>query len=145
MKTGLEGKQLPAFSFLLMDSTTRLNTDSIKPEGPFVICYFSPQCPYCRAQIKSIIKHQKEFKNTHFFFITEFPYHDVKGFTREFKLEQYGNFTTGIDDTKKFSKYFSIPSIPYLAIYNTDKRLKSVLIGITKFKQIESEISNKSL
>src|SRR5438552_502399 len=83
MKTGLEGRRLPSFSILLMDSTTRLNTDSIDSGKPFVMFYFGPDCPYCRAEIRDIIQHNAQFNNIKFYLVTAYPFSDVKRFVNE--------------------------------------------------------------
>ena len=137
LKTGLEGKKLPSFTFLLMDSTTRFNTDSLESGKPFVMFYFNPDCPYCRTELRDIIQHNNEFNNIMFYLLTAYPYGDVKRFSNEFHLKEYANITIGIDYTNYLYKYLYIPSVPYLAIYDKEKRLKQVLMGKTDYKKIK--------
>jgi len=141
LKTGLEGKKIPSFKFLLIDSTTVLNTDSIKQGQSFVIFYFDPGCPHCRAELRDIIKHNNELKNVTFYMLTWYSHKIVKNFSNEFNLNAYSNFTIGIDYTDSLYKYFSIPSVPFLAFYDKEKRLNQVLVGKIDYKTIQSHVS----
>jgi len=139
LKTGLEGKKIPSFTFQLIDSTTLLNTDGIKEGRPFIVFYFDPSCPHCRAELRDIINHNKDFKNVSFYMFTTFPYKAVKHFSDEFNLEAYPNFTIGIDYTDYLYKYFSIPKVPFLAFYDKKKCLNQVLVGKTDYKTIQTQ------
>lgn len=135
--TGLEGKPLPSFSFLLMDSTKRINTDSILSGKPTVLVYFSPYCPYCRAQTNEIIEGIKSLKNIQFFLLSDFPFNQVKQYYEQYKLSNYPNITVGKDLDSYFTKYFNASAVPYLAIYDADKRLKQVFMGKTEINEIK--------
>jgi len=137
-KTGLEGKKLPSFSIVLVDSANKLNTDSIGLGRSFVILYFEPNCPHCRAQIRDIIKHEKQLSETKFFLLTKYPYKDFKKFLFDFHLNEYKNIVPGIDYNGYFSNYLYIGTVPYFAFYDKEKRLKQVTIGKIKFKELKS-------
>jgi len=136
IKTGFEGKKLPTFKFLLTDSTSILSTDSIKNGRSFILLYFSPNCPYCRAQIRDILKHDQQLQKTDFYFLTNYTCSEIKPMIEEFQLDKYKNITIAIDPNGDFVKYFFIPNIPYLAIYDKEKKLKQVYVGRTNFNEI---------
>jgi thiol-disulfide isomerase/thioredoxin len=129
LQTGLEGKKLPPFSFLLMDSTTRVNTNSIASSNPVVIFIFNPYCPYCRAQTEAIIDDMKSVRNIHFYLLSSFPFNLVKDYYEHYQLNKYSNITVGQDYGGFLENYYKVPGVPYLAIYDTSQKLKQVLMG----------------
>src|SRR4051812_33041244 len=78
--TGLEGKPMPAYNLLLMDSVTQLNTGHIPAGKPAILFLFSPYCPYCRAQVEDIVKHIKSFEGIKIYMISSFPFPIIKSF-----------------------------------------------------------------
>jgi len=129
IKTGLEGHPLPSFDFLLMDSATKFKTDKIPTGNPFVLLYFSPNCPFCKAQIKDIIQNIRNFPNTHFYLLSSFPLGNLKKFRQDYKLDKYSNIIIAQDYQKQFVSYYNPPAIPCMAVYGKNKRLKQVLVG----------------
>jgi thiol-disulfide isomerase/thioredoxin len=96
-KTGTEGRLLPSFDLLLADSVPHLNTANIPTGQPFIVIGFSPWCIHCQAETRNIIKHIQQFKNTHIYYVTDYPFSDMKTFYTYFKLARYPNITMGRD------------------------------------------------
>ena len=129
VKTGLEGKPLPFFNLLLIDSITHFNTKNIPAGKPTVLFFFSPDCPHCRALTKEIVSDMKTFKNVQFYILTSFPFELLKKYYDHYKLKNYSNITVGQDVASYFANYFKATGVPYIAIYSKEKRLKQVLVG----------------
>ncbi|WP_431213597.1 TlpA family protein disulfide reductase [Puia sp. P3] len=127
--TGFEGKLMPSFDLLLMDSTTHLNTNNIPPGKPVVLFYFSPFCPYCKAQTKSIISEISKVKDIRFYFFSNFPFENVKNYYKGYSFEKCSNITVAADYNNYFGPYFNTPGVPYIAIYDKNKKLKQAMIG----------------
>jgi thioredoxin-related protein len=128
-KTGLEGKPMPSFDLLLMDSVTHLNTKNI-PEGqPIVLLFISPSCPYCRSQTKEIISNIALFQNVRFYILSTYPFQSLKQYYQEFGLNKYRNITVGGNYDLYFVRAFKVDGIPYMAFYSRNKILKQVMIG----------------
>lgn len=127
--TGLEGRALPSFNLLLMDSATTINTNQIPTGKPIVLLFINPYCPFCRAETQQIIDHLNSLNNIKFLVFSIFPFGSIKEYYNHFKLNKYTNIVVGQDYTDYFGKYFKIPGVPYMAIYAKDKRLRQVLIG----------------
>jgi thiol-disulfide isomerase/thioredoxin len=128
-KTGKEGKPLPEFSMLLLDSTTRLHSRDIPANKPFVLFVFSPYCPFCKAQTKKIIEDRDLLQDIHFYFISRFPLSAVKTYSKEFQLDKQPNITVGLDSASFVYDYFETPGFPYMAIYGKDKKLNKAYLG----------------
>ena len=137
-KSDLEGKILPAFNLLLTDSLTVLNTGNIPTGKPIVLFYFSPDCPYCRAEITEITDNVKKLKDIQFYIFTPVSFRGLKQFYERYQLKNYSNLTVGQDYSFYFSRYFKPRGIPCLAIYDTSKLLKQIIIG----KTTPSDIKN---
>lgn len=129
IKTGLEGKAMPAIDLLLADNNAHLNTGNIKTGKPTILFAFEPWCPYCKAQTRSIISHIESLKEIDIYFVTNSAYPQFKVFYDKFELAKYPNIKAGIDYTYEFANYFKTSSVPYMAIYDKDKKLKQVLKG----------------
>jgi len=136
VKTGFEGKPLPEFNLLLNDSTTYINTANIPAGKPVVLFYFSPECPYCRAQMDGIIKDMTTLKDIRFYIFTSWPFPEMKAFYKHFQLNKYPNISVGVDYADFFAGHFKATGVPYMAIYQKDKKLNKAFLGNVNSKQI---------
>lgn len=136
-KTGKEGKPIPEFNLLLTDSTTWLNTRNIPSGQPVALLYYSPYCPYCQALTREITEEMDDLKNIRFYFISSFPLATQKAFSKDFQLAKYPNIVTGMDTSSLMQHYWNAPGIPYLAIYNKDKKLNHTFLGKISGNQIK--------
>lgn len=136
-KTGKERKPMPDFDLLLTDSTTWLNTRNIPAGKPIALLYYSPNCPYCKALTQEIIEEMDELKNIQFYFISSFPMPTLKAYSKAYQLAKYPNIITGMDTSRLMHDYFNAPGIPYLAIYDKDKKLKQAFLGKISGNQIK--------
>lgn len=136
LKTGLEGTTLPSFSILSADSSTYFNTSRTLGK-PVVLFYFSPRCPYCRAQMGAIIKDITKLQDIQFYVFTTYPFDEMRSFYRHYGLTRYPNLKVGVDYKNFFESYFKVAGLPYTAIYNNHQRLREVFLGNLSAKQIK--------
>lgn len=138
--SGFEGKPMPSFNLLLMDSLTKISTKDI-PEGQTtVLFYFSPYCPYCRAETQLLLRDIKSYPKVKFYMISSFPFTPIKKYYKEFQLGQYSNITVGQDFSAYFQNFYKVKGLPYMAVFGKDKHLDRALMGLvgTKpFKTVE--------
>ena len=128
-KPELEGQLLPNFNLLLVDSVTYFNTSTLKSNMPTILFYFSPNCPYSRAQMEDFVSNIQSLRGIQFCILTTELFNDLKTFYKDYRLNSFPNMTVGEDYTHFFQTYFKTNAVPYLAIYDVHKRLKQVLIG----------------
>jgi peroxiredoxin len=127
-KTGKEGKPMPEFSMLTTDSTILLTRDI--PKGKSVaLFYFSPFCPYCKAQTKNIVDNIEKLKDIQFYFISSFPLSTVKAFYKSHELAKYKNIIAAVDTAHVFADYYEVTGVPYMAIYGKNKALNKSYMG----------------
>ena len=123
IKTGMEGRMIPSFELLLPDSTTHLNTADIPAGKPIIVIGFQPWCTHCQAETRDIIKNIQKFKDIQIYYVTPYPFNQMKTFYRAFKLSQYPNIIMGQDAKNTFMNYFKARGVPYIAIFDSKKRL----------------------
>lgn len=144
-KTGMEGRLLPSFDILLPDSVTQLNTAAIPTGKPFIVIGFSPWCTHCQAETRDIIAHIEQFKNVNIYYVTPYPFWQMKTFYKAFHLEKYPNITMGKEITKNvFLSYFKAPGVPYTAIFDPQKRLKSVFTSQASAEKLAQAVETQN-
>jgi thiol-disulfide isomerase/thioredoxin len=118
---------LPPFYLLMLDSTTRFNTNDIPKGKPSVLIFFSPDCDHCQRETESILKNMDSLRNVNLFFITVDPFDRMKLFNEVYKLSRYPNIVVGRDYGFFFPYHFKDAQPPYNAIYDSHKRMEAIL------------------
>jgi thiol-disulfide isomerase/thioredoxin len=136
--TGKEGSPILAFNIALSDTTHFFNTAAIQKGSPTILFFFSPGCPYCKMTTRKIIDNMEEFKRVRFCFISYDPMEKIRGFGNRYKMDQYKNIWIGRDTGYVFHKYFKSKSVPFLAVYGSDNKLKSTFKGALSKEQLET-------
>ena len=124
----LVGAKMPSFSLKLGDGKT-VNTQNIPSGNPVVLFYYSTTCPHCREQLKIITDHMDMLKDLRFYMITNTTLEDMEAFDKEFNLAQYPNITLSLDERNFFPDTFHIQGVPYLAVYDKNKKLTNTFSG----------------
>jgi len=144
-KTGMEGRLLPSFQLLLPDSVTKLNATEIPTGKPFIVIGFSPWCTHCQAETRDILAHIGQFKNVNIYYVTPYPFWQMKTFYKAFHLEKYPNIVMGKEVTKNvFLSYFQAPGVPYTAVFDAQKRLKSAFVSEARADKLAQAVSEQN-
>jgi hypothetical protein len=130
-KTGLEGRIMPSFNLLLLDSATNFNTREIPNGKPFMVIGFSPYCPHCEWELHEITKSISRFSDKHIYLVSPFPIKMLKKIDNQFHLSQFANITIGYDSASVFFNYFKVHSIPFISLFDSKKRLGQAFLGRT--------------
>jgi thioredoxin-related protein len=136
-----EISNLPSFKLLLMDSLTILPTDKIQNGKPILILYFRPDCPHCQAETKSFVENIETIKKFQIYFVTNASFQETKGYQQQYQLAKYPNIIVGKDYERSFFRAFKPSSIPYLVIYDGQKRLVKVYYGEISINTIANSVS----
>jgi hypothetical protein len=129
IKTGMEGRLLPSFNMLLVDSTTILNSDKIPTGKPLIVFGFDPKCKHCQAETADIVAKMDSLKDTRILYISPFPIDKMRVFYRHFKLQNYPNIIMGQDTTNTYLIEFKATAFPFTTVFDPKKRLKTVFAG----------------
>ena len=117
---------LPSFGMLLMDSTTLLKEEEIPMGKPIVLLYFRPDCPHCQKETQAFIDHSESLKHVQVYLLTNAPFEDIRTFYNHFQLANYKNFTVGKDYNHSFYNAFKPKVVPFLAVYDRNKKLVKI-------------------
>lgn len=120
---------LPSFDMLLLDSTTLYHAQDIPSGKPIVMVYFRPDCPHCQLETKSLVSRIGDLQNFRIYFLTGADFDDAKSYAHYFHLDQYPNIIVGKDHEHSFTRVFQPSSIPFMVIYDSNKKLLKVYHG----------------
>lgn len=131
---------LPRVKVQLIDTTKYLNTDKIPKGNPIALVYFRPNCKHCQKETSMILQNMQDFEQVRFYFITPMPYPYVKAFYDFYHLGKYKNIVIGRDYDLSLYKYLKPDAIPFVVLYDKNKRLKKVFVG-----EFKADVLRKSL
>lgn len=140
--TGKEGEAMPEFKIITKDSNSIYSSNDLKKNTSTVLMYFSPGCPYCRMEMRRITNHQEQFGNTQFLFVTSHDPKQIKNLKKEFNTDNFSNIIIGFDPHLSVAKYFKAASVPFIAIYGKDKKLKKSFSGAVPVGQLLKELNS---
>lgn len=135
-------KSLPVFRIITFDSSTCINTENIPTGNPIVFIYFDPDCEHCQKEAKEISTHMSALRNTRIYFLTNGEAADAKLFLRLFKINTINNVMVGKDYEYSFYRTFLPPTVPYIAIYNSRRRLVKLYEGETNIDFIIKSVQD---
>jgi thiol-disulfide isomerase/thioredoxin len=129
IKTGQEGNLMPTIDLIAFDSLTHFITTNSDPGKPTILFAFQPGCPYCRAQTRAMTSNIKQLKDVNIYMLCMGDYPSFKKYVEKYELNKYPNIKAGIDYKMTFADYYNVATVPYIAIYDKNKKLKQVLQG----------------
>ena len=81
--------------------------------------------------MKQIVENIDELKKIHFYLITPFPHKDMKEFADKYRLHSFNNITIGRDTSNFYGQYTGAISIPFIAVYDKNKKMVRAFAGKT--------------
>lgn len=131
---------LPAFTIRLLDSTTLFHTGKIAKGKPTVLILFSPDCSHC-AQIAQSVKNRiKEFEGIDLYFIAPpMPFYDIRMFAHINGLVGKPGITVGQDIDFFFGSFFKAETVPFVVVYDRQKRFAAVLTHMKNVDELLAE------
>jgi thioredoxin-related protein len=129
--TGMEGKPLPEFAIQLLDSVSYLHSKDIPGGKKLIVFYYSPTCPYCRAQMRDMTNNMEKFKDEQLYVLTDANLSSIKTFVSYFDLQNFKNVTIGRDTAGAILQKYGLISVPFTALFDKNKNLKVAYSGRT--------------
>lgn len=136
----LEGKPMPSFDIKSLDSTSLVRSTDIPVGRPVVLFYFSTSCPYCRAQTNELIKKMDVLKHISFYLVTNESFVEMRHYEQKFNIRRFSNVVVAQDYTGFLESYFKINKVPYMAIYNKNKKLVRSFLGKVSISTITKTV-----
>jgi len=128
-KTGMEGKPLPPFAIQLLDSTSFIHSEDLPKDKSLLLFYFSPTCPYCRAQMRDMVNNIDRFKDKYLCILTNTDLKSIKRFAEYFKLNRLSNVIVGRDTGSVVLITYRQTNVPFTAYFDKNKQLKVAYTG----------------
>ena len=128
-------KTMPDFSFETLEGKT-FTQNNLETDQPTVLIYFNSGCDYCQHEAQSIEQHIESFKDVQLVFVSYETKETIQQFSKTYKLNNYDNIILLCDTRDDFATRFDATSIPYLLIYDKDKKLIAKHKGQLKAEKI---------
>lgn len=132
--------KLPDFSFRLYDSVTIINSKNFPNNKPIVLFRFESDCRDCQKTTDSLLQCISKIKNAQFYLLSTEKFSEVRLFRDYYKLYGYPNVIVGQDYYRFLSKHFNTHHTPFIALYNSDKRLVGMYDGKPLIKELVTAI-----
>lgn len=137
-----KNKNLPSFSIRLLDSITIFNTRSIQKGKPTVFVLFSPDCDHCAQLAREIKKDVQQFDQVNFFMVSPpMPLYDIKMFAHINGLVDKKQIIVGQDMDFFFGSFYQAETVPFVVIYDAEKKLFTTLKSIKKLEELLIELN----
>lgn len=136
---------IPEFSMVLPDTSQVFHSKDIPKGKPVVLIQFDPDCRDCQLETEHILANMDRYRKINFYLITRQPYHKMMVFHNHLRLDTCKNLKIGIDKNGVIPIAYKYRSTPLTLIYNTDKKLTSVLRGRAKAEQMDSLFTSSQM
>ncbi|MBX2922633.1 MAG: redoxin domain-containing protein [Chitinophagaceae bacterium] len=133
---------LPQFSIVLPDSTTIYTKDQLPKGKKVILILFSPDCDHCKHETERIKKNIDLFKKSHIVMISTMPFEKIRGFSKEFSLDQYKNIVVGRDPKYFLAGFYKIHYLPFIAVYDKKQQFIKSFEGNPKWEEFEKAVRN---
>lgn len=140
----IKNPSLPPFNILSADSTQVFNTYNIKPGKPTVFIYFSPECDHCQQALRELREKADSLKDATVYLTSFVPLYEMNKFIVEYKLHELPNWRFGKDYQYFFPTYFGARSVPFMAVYDKNKKLVAGRDGGFKATELFQLVKQKS-
>lgn len=140
----IKNPTLPAFNILSADSSQVFNTYNIKAGRPTVFIYFSPECDHCQHSLKELREKADSLKDATVYLTSFVPLPEMNKFIVDYKLNELKNWRFGKDYQYFFPMYFGAKSVPFMAVYDKNKKLVAGRDGGFKATELFRLVHQKS-
>lgn len=128
--------KMPSFKILSIDSATCINSDNIPFGSSTVFMYFDPTCEHCEREARAISRNITALKKAKIYLVSNDTSKEVNQFYIRNRLDTIMNVFVGKDYNFSFYRAFLPPTVPYMAIYNSKKKLVKLYKGETNIESI---------
>ncbi|NCT10868.1 MAG: redoxin domain-containing protein [Flavobacteriia bacterium] len=127
-------QQIPSFSFFTL--TGKEFTDAQLPKKSIIFVYFNSDCDYCQSEAVKIREHINDFNNIQWVFVSFENATKIENFASTYKLNNRENVLFLEDKKAVFATIFNANTIPFIVIYDSNKKLLKQFKGVTSIKSL---------
>ena len=110
-------------------------------QGPVILVYFSPDCGHCKQFITDLLQREKLIKDRQVILATFVELNTLKSFEETMGLRKFPNMRVGTEG-KGYAlvRALDIRKFPFVALYDSSRRLVKSFEGEQPFKEIVDAI-----
>jgi thioredoxin-related protein len=127
---------VPPFKLLQTDSISMFTKTDLKKNKPVLVILFNPDCEHCKHETDEIIKHIDDLKKVQIIMATMAPHAAMKDFYAKYKLGEFKNIKVGRDFQYMLPSFYSVRTLPYLAMYDQKGNLLTTFEGSMKIEEL---------
>jgi thioredoxin-related protein len=127
---------VPPFKLLQTDSVSMFTKNDLKKNKPVLVILFNPDCEHCKHETDEIIKHIDDLKKVQIIMATMAPHAAMKDFYAKYKLGEFKNIKVGRDFQYMLPSFYSVRTLPYLAMYDQKGNLLTTFEGSMKIEEL---------
>lgn len=135
---------LPPLDLLLGDSTTTYTKADIPKKKSTLVMVFNPDCSHCQHEAEQMVLHKDELRKTSIIMVTMQPIWQMNQFIKAYHLDSLPGLVAGKDIHYSLLGFYSIRSLPYLAVYNKKGELVEGLEGSQDIEKIIGLLNGKA-
>lgn len=128
-KPAYYNEPLPPFSIQCVDSSSNYTRDKLPTNKQVILIWFNPDCEHCQAETKLITEHIDQFSDAHIVMATYQPFDKMKSFYEKYEIKNYPIISMGRDKKYFLANYYKVHFVPFIAIYDKNRKLKKVFEG----------------
>lgn len=129
-------ENLPVFAYQNVEAGLKFTRQDLNENLPTIFIYFNSECEYCQHEAIDIKENIKKLKNVQILFVSIENPKTIEKFAKNYNLLNCDNIHFLFDNRKTFADTFDVTSIPFILIYDKDKRLVKKIKGQTKIDNI---------
>jgi len=136
--TYTKGTEMPAFKVRQLDSNTIFNTYDIPKGKPTMLMLFMPDCEHCQKQVERMLAGMDSISNVQIYLFSPVPVFKIKEFYEKYHLGNHKNIAlVGQEYQFFFASFYHASSVPFIAVYNRNKKLQRLFQGSANLRDIE--------
>ena len=128
-------RQIPEMSLVTIDGD-EFRLSETRAGRKTAIMFFSPDCEFCRQELKGVIDNRTSFRNVDWVFVTLSAQEDIEGFLLEYPLLAIPNARICIEEWPDLFLVLDVTAPPSIFIYNEKGRLEHYKRGAVSIKTI---------
>jgi hypothetical protein len=141
----MQDPNLPAFEVQELDSVTVFNSMNIPTGRPIVLFYFGAECGHCESAFETLEKGWDSLEHADFYMMSFSPLYQIKEFAKKYHVDEHKNIKLiGMDKKMFFTGYYGVRAVPFIAVYDKNKRLVKAWHTHVPVKELYEQIQKKS-
>ena len=129
-------KEVPSFKIISIDSSQILDSKEIPQGRPLIFVYFDPDCAHCNKETEAIMAHFTSLRRTRLYFLTNGDQIQTKEFYKRYRFDTTVNISLWRDYNYSFFGKFLPPGVPYIVVYDSERKLLKLYNGETDINEI---------